>query len=251
MVKLLLIMVWSLLFSLGLHAHASSRTITIYGIELGRQLAEGKQQGNYILQIGAFRSQANAVDYQKRLAMKTAVPIRILSPQKNQTSYALIAGPFKNTTAVKQLSQQLSSTVPVTKQLAVRKSSPIVRHQPSRLASFKPMLSTKSHKSATLISQSKSRSSLSDKTMLIDSNTQEANTIAMAMRTTGKMHLGHSRQQIEAKTAALQAELAAIQLTLQHEKKPAVIASLEKRQGVINRELDGIMATVITRISRK
>lgn len=250
MIKLLII-VWSLLLSYSIYAHASPRTITIYGIELGRQLAEGQQQGNYILQIGAFRSQANAIDYKKRLAMKTAIPIRILSPQKNQGNFSLIAGPFKNSTAVKQLSLQLSSTVPVTKQLAVRKSLPIARKQPPRLANIKPVLLQPVHKPVTLISQSGARSSLSDKSSLIDANTQEANNIAMAMRATGKIHLGHSRQQIERKTAALQAELAAIQLRLQHETKPSTIASLEKRQGVINRELDGIMAMIITRISRK
>lgn len=250
MVKLLII-VWSLVLSYSIHAHASSRTITIYGIELGCQLAEGQQQGNYILQIGAFRSQANAIDYKKRLAMKTAIPIRIISPPKNQGNFSLIAGPFKNSTAVKQLSQQLSSTVPVAKQRVVRKSSPIARKQPPRLANIKPVLLQSARKPATVISQSRSRSSLSDKNSLIDSNTQEANNIAMAMRTTGKMHLGHSRQQIESKTAALQAELAAIQLRLQHETKPGTVASLEKRQDVINRELDGIMAMVITRISRK
>lgn len=233
----LLLCLWFLLLSQTIHAHAPSKTITIYGIDMGRQLSKGQQRGNYILQIAAFQSQANAIDYQKRLAIKTAIPIQMVVLPKQKTPFMLIAGPFKNSTDVKTLSQQLASTAVVSKRIALRQS-PSVSRKPAVLQTHTKTIAVAKPLSA-------------DKDRVMDSNAQEANHIAFVMRDTKTVHVGSSPQVIERRTAALQAELTAIHVRLQRETEPSVMASLEKRQHIVRQELSDIMNMVITRISRK
>lgn len=124
MVKLSLALIGLLLLN-GANANPTNKPITVYGLKQGRQLNAGKRMNSqYVLQIGAFSTQANALKCKNQYARKTDTKIQILPPKHAHGPYIVLMGPFSNAAALKNVSQQLLSG-------KINKSTQTALHLPS------------------------------------------------------------------------------------------------------------------------
>lgn len=151
MIKLL----HALVFCLLLNPLFANNLVTVYGLENGRFFNGSRAGGaQYQVQIGAFRSEANAIKCKNQYHSKTSSPIRIIA-NKVRGNYLVIMGPFTDPGQLKTVSNALlSGKIPVTQQIvqkpiqpkkAVVKSKalkPVVRtperQQPQKTAAVMP-----------------------------------------------------------------------------------------------------------------
>lgn len=277
MVKLLLGLFLTALLWNGASATESHKVINVYGLEQGKQLNRGKQDGvSYILQIGAFKNQDNALKCKKNYSNKTTFQIRVQKPAKKNGTYFVVMGPFTDPLELRNVSQQLLSEpkiqphtsfakvtlAPKLKETPVAINSPPVNQtsfvEPQVKPAPKPLpLLPQEESSLVSVTSAKSQQLLADTSVskqysqvLMDNETLQSNQIAKQMQSTRKMKLGSiERKSIENRTWELKEESLAIDLKLKTETNTKKIAVLEKRKESINNELEKIVAMVIKRIS--
>jgi hypothetical protein len=254
----------------------SAAAITIYGLEQGSKLKANAHRGSsFMLQIGAFKSKANADNCKKEFAHKTNQSIKVIPPKRENGIYSVVVGPFPDAAALREVSYQLLTPkhLPLAPKLMQAKTAPVKPEikSISKVAAIPPFKKTseiksfvapisssfdvavqKPAKSTPVQNQLLDKPSLEDNQVLLDNQSIEANQISQVMRTTKKMNLGAmDRKSIENRTRALKAEAANIDLKLKTATNKKEIAALNKRKNEVNRELEKIITMVITRISRK
>lgn len=95
---------------------AYCRVITIYGAEQGLTLQQkNTRDTTYILSLGSFSNQQNAISYQHKIRTKINEPVHLKHNNNTSVPYAVIIGPITEPETVRQISQAILSTHPTSK----------------------------------------------------------------------------------------------------------------------------------------
>ncbi len=111
----------------------TNQTIPVYGAKQGASLQEKNPANRYVLQLGSYRMEQNALTYKALISKKTSSPVHI---KKHFGIYYVYIGPIDNLNALHHISHQLLGERTVIHKAVSRKSiphkasrSPVIRQQ--------------------------------------------------------------------------------------------------------------------------
>ena len=82
----------------------------LYGAQQGLEFERSHHQSEtFVLHLGAFRSEQNAINYKKHLDCKLSQPVYLVHDTNADVPYTVFVGPFKNIAALHQASRVILS----------------------------------------------------------------------------------------------------------------------------------------------